>query len=206
MHRFAFTFPQGSSSMEFCAFDESYVERLRAGDFRTQEHFATYFGELIRVKLRSRVRSPQDIEDIRQETFSRVLKALCSERGLREPEKLGAFVNATCNNVRNEYYRAGIRQASVDDEPPPEHPDPQPGALDHLLTRDLQEQVRETLDGLSERDRRLIREVLLEERSKDAVCKEMGVDRDYLRVLLHRAKQAFRARYLDRTTQPALRR
>ena len=75
-----------------------------------------------------------------------------------------------------------------------------------MLTRDVQEQVREILDGLSERDRRLIREVLLEERSKDAVCKEMGVDRGYLRVLLHRAKQAFRARYLDRTTQPALRR
>jgi len=193
--------------MEFCAFDESYVERLRAGDFRTQEHFATYFGELIRVKLRSRIRSPQDIEDIRQETFSRVLKALRSERGLREPEKLGAFVNATCNNVRNEYYRAGIREAPLaGEEAAPEHPDPQPGALDQLLTRDVQEQVREILDGLSERDRRLIREVLLEERSKDAVCKEMGVDRGYLRVLLHRAKQAFRARYLDRTTQPALRR
>src|SRR5271163_2289401 len=151
--------------MEFCAFDESYVERLRAGDFRTQEHFATYFGELIRVKLRSRIRSPQDIEDIRQETFSRVLKALRSERGLREPAKLGAFVNATCNNVRNEYYRAGIREVPLeDDEPPPEHPDPGPGALDQLLSRDLEEQVREILDGLSDRDRRLIREVLLEER------------------------------------------
>jgi RNA polymerase sigma-70 factor, ECF subfamily len=192
--------------MEFCAFDESYVERLRAGDFRTQEHFAAYFAELIRVKLRSRVRSPQDIEDIRQETFSRVLKVLRSERGLREPEKLGAFVNATCNNVRNEYYRAGIRQASVDDEPPPEHPDPHPGALDQLLTRGVQEQVREILDGLPERDRRIISEVLLEERSKDEICQELGVDRDYLRVLLHRAKQSFRARYSERTKQPALRR
>ena len=193
--------------MEFCAFDESYVERLRGGDFRTQEHFATYFGELIRVKLRSRVRSPQDIEDIRQETFSRVLKALRSEGGLREPEKLGAFVNATCNNVRNEYYRTGIREASLeDDEAPPEHPDPGPGALDQLLIHDVQQQVREILDGLSERDRRLIREVLLEERSKDEICRELGVDRDYLRVLLHRAKQSFRALYLERTNRPALRR
>src|SRR5271163_1637489 len=105
--------------MEFCAFDESYVERLRAGDFRTQEHFAAYFGELIRVKLRSRVRSSQDIEDIRQETFSRVLKALRSERGLREPEKLGAFVNSTCNYVRNEFYRDGIREASLEDDEAP---------------------------------------------------------------------------------------
>jgi RNA polymerase sigma-70 factor, ECF subfamily len=193
--------------MEFCAFDESYVERLRAGDFRTQEHFAAYFGELIRVKLRSRVRSPQDIEDIRQETFSRVLKTLRSENGLREPEKLGAFVNATCNNVRNEYYRTGLREAPLEsDEPPPQQPDPSPSALDQLLSRDVQAQVREVLDGLSERDRRLIREVLLEERSKDEACREFGVDRDYLRVLLHRAKQSFRERYLERATRPALRR
>ena len=193
--------------MEFCAFDRSYLERLRAGDFRTQEHFAAYFGELIRVKLRSRVRSPQDIEDIRQETFSRVLKALRSEHGLREPEKLGPFVNATCNNVRNEYYRAGIRKAPLeDDEPAPEGPDPRPNALDQLLSRDVQEQVREILDGLSDRDRRLIREVLLEERSKDEICQDLGIDREYLRVLLHRAKQSFRALYLERATRPALRR
>jgi RNA polymerase sigma-70 factor (ECF subfamily) len=188
--------------MEFCAFDRSYVERLRAGDFRTQEHFAAYFGELIRVKLRSRVRSHEDIEDIRQETFGRVLRALRSENGLREPEKLGAFVNATCNYVRNEYYRSGAREGSRDeDNPPPDPPDPGQGALERLISRDVQEQVREILDGLSERDRRLIREVLLEERSKDEVCQDLGVDRDYLRVLLHRAKQAFKDRYVERTAR-----
>ena len=48
----------------------------------------------------------------------------------------------------------------------------------------------------SERDRRLLREIFLEERDKDAVCQDFGVDRDYLRVLLHRAKQAFKAVYL----------
>jgi RNA polymerase sigma-70 factor (ECF subfamily) len=188
--------------MEFCAFDESYVERLRAGDFRTQEHFAAYFSELIRVKLRSRVRSQEDIEDIRQETFGRVLKTLRSEGGLREPEKLGAFVNATCNYVRNEYYRSGAREGSLDeDELPQEPPDPGPGALDQLISRDVQEQVRVILGGLSERDRRVIREVLLEERSKDEVCQELGVDRDYLRVLLHRAKQSFKDRYMERAAR-----
>jgi RNA polymerase sigma-70 factor, ECF subfamily len=193
--------------MEFCAFDASYVERLRGGDFRTQEHFAAYFGELIRVKLRSRVRSQEDIEDIRQENFGRVLKALRSEGGLREPEKLGAFVNSTCNFVRNEYYRSGARQGSLDeDELPPDPPDPGPGALDRLISRDVQQQVRGILDGLSERDRRLIREVLLEERSKDEVCQDLGVDRDYLRVLLHRAKQAFRDRYIERAARPVGRR
>jgi len=36
---------------------------------------------------------------------------------------------------------------------------------------------------------------LLEEKEKDAVCREFGVDRDYLRVLLHRAKDKFKGLY-----------
>jgi RNA polymerase sigma-70 factor (ECF subfamily) len=38
--------------------------------------------------------------------------------------------------------------------------------------------------------------VFLEERNKDEVCRDFGVDREYLRVLLHRAKQAFKSLYL----------
>jgi RNA polymerase sigma-70 factor (ECF subfamily) len=40
--------------------------------------------------------------------------------------------------------------------------------------------------------------VLLDERDKDEICVELGVDRDYLRVLLHRAKGSFRTMYSKR--------
>jgi RNA polymerase sigma-70 factor (ECF subfamily) len=190
--------------MDFCAFDESYVERLRAGDFRTQEHFVTYFSELIQVKLRSRVRSPQAIEDIRQETFSRVIAALRAREGIRQPDKLGAFVNSTCNNVLLEYYRTSSRDpVAEDDSLREEYPDTAPDALAQVVSHQVQEQVRRILAGLSERDRRLIKEVLLEERSKDEVCRELGVDREYLRVLLHRARQSFKVEYLRSTARPS---
>ena len=91
--------------MQFQAFDAPYVERLRSGDFRTQEHFVAYFSELIQLKLRARLRSPQAIEDVRQETFVRVFAALRSPGGIRQPERLGAFVNSICNNVLLEHYR-----------------------------------------------------------------------------------------------------
>jgi RNA polymerase sigma-70 factor (ECF subfamily) len=189
--------------MEFCAFDESYVERLRAGDFRTQEHFVSYFSELIQVKLRSRVRSPQAIEDIRQETFSRVLTSLRSAGGLRQPEKLGSFVNSTCNNVLLEHYRASARDpVAEDDAVREEHPDNGPDVLAQMVTHQVQERVQQILAGLSERDRRLIQEVLLEERNKDEVCAELGVDREYLRVLLYRARQSFKTEYLRSTARP----
>jgi RNA polymerase sigma-70 factor, ECF subfamily len=60
----------------------------------------------------------------------------------------------------------------------------------------MEAKIREILEELSEKDRRLLREVFLEERDKDEVCRDFGVDRDYLRVLLHRAKQSFKSLYL----------
>ncbi len=67
-----------------------------------------------------------------------------------------------------------------------------------VISHDTRDAVREVLDGLKERDRGLLRAVFLEERDKDEVCREMGVDREYLRVLLHRAKGAFRELYSRR--------
>ena len=182
--------------MQFQAFDAPYVERLRSGDFRTQEHFVAYFSELIQLKLRARLRSPQAIEDVRQETFVRVFTALRSPGGIRQPERLGAFVNSICNNVLLEHYRSSSRSDSLDDEPQNELPDPVMDVLGAVAAKQMEEKVREILDEMPERDRRILREVFLEERDKDEVCRDFGVDRDYLRVLLHRAKQLFKSLYL----------
>ena len=180
--------------MQLQSFDESYVERLCSGDFRTQEHFVAYFTELIQLKLRSRLRSPQAIEDVRQETFTRVFIALRAGK-IRQPERLGAFVNSMCNNVLLEHYRASSRTNSLEDE---EQDFPATGVdlLGALASKQMETRIREILEEMPEKDRRLLREVFLEERDKDEVCRGFGVDRDYLRVLLHRAKQSFKSLYL----------
>ena len=181
--------------MQLQPFDESYVERLQAGDFRTQEHFVAYFTQLIQLKLRSRLNSLQAIEDVRQETFTRVFAALRDGK-IRQPDRLGAFVNSICNNVLLEHYRGSSRDDSLDNEEQPEIPAANVDVLGAIANKQITEKIREILDEMPERDRRLLREVFLEERDKDAVCSDFGVDREYLRVLLHRAKQAFKSLYL----------
>ena len=42
-----------------------------------------------------------------------------------------------------------------------------------------------------------LKAIFFEEKEKDEVCREFGVDRGYLRVLLHRAKQSFRDIYME---------
>ncbi len=181
--------------LEFQSFDESYLNRLRAGDFRTQENFSAYFSALIKIKLGSRLKSPEAIEDVRQETFARFFVALRDGKILH-PERLGPFVNSICNHVLLEHYRSSARNTSFEDEEEKNFPALNIDMLGRLSAREREDKVRNILEKLSERDRRLLREVFLEERDKDEVCRDFGVDREYLRVLLHRAKQAFKSSYL----------
>jgi RNA polymerase sigma-70 factor (ECF subfamily) len=185
--------------LQFFAFDAAYLERLRAGDARTEEHFVSYFGELIQLKLRSRLSSREAIEDVRQETFVRVLGLVRSPNGLREPDRLGAFVNSVCNHVLLEHYRSKNKTESfLDSDAEATLVNHDPSALSLLETKDAQRIVHQILRELTDRDRRLLQSVLLEERDKDEVCNEWGITRDYLRVLVHRAKQSFKTFYISR--------
>jgi len=183
--------------LQFHTFDQTYLERLCSGDFRTESHFVAYFSELIQLKLRSRVKSPQAIEDLKQETFARVFAALRVGK-VRQPERLGAYVNSVCNNVLLEHYRSGSREDPIEDEEGTDFPDTSVDILGLVAHKQMAEKVCQILEELPERDRRVLREIFLEERDKDAVCRDFGVDRDYLRVLLHRARLAFKALYLKK--------
>src|SRR5437868_11224894 len=184
--------------MNFVTFDASYVSKLRAGDAATEQHFISYFSELILLKLRSRLRNWEQIEDVKQETFSRTLSLIRSEGGLRHAERLGPLVNSICNNVLMEQYRISSRVETLEDGVAERLIETRPNALNIVISDDTRKLVREILSGLHERDRNLLQAVFLDERDKDEVCVELGVDRDYLRVLLHRAKGSFRTMYSKR--------
>ncbi len=184
--------------MELFAFDKAYVDRLRDGDAATEEHFVSYFGELLKIKLRARMLAADTVNELRQETFVRVVAALRNEGGIRQPERLGAFVNSICNNVLLEFYRASSRSQPLEDV----HLEKTGKILDiedSLVTKETVQQIRGILEELPERDRRVLRALFLEEKEKDEVCIEFGVDRGYLRVLLHRAKEKFRSVYRQET-------
>ena len=191
--------------LQFFAFDASYLHKLQSGDEGTEEHFVRYFSELILLKLRSRLRSKEAIEDVRQETFVRVLVILRKHEGLKQPDRLGAFVNSVCNHVLMEHYRSKSRTDSVvDTEAQDTFVSSAPSALSLLETKDREKIVRQILKELTDRDRQLLQSVLLDERDKDEVCAEFGITREYLRVLLHRAKQSFKSFYVSRLGESLL--
>lgn len=179
--------------MELYSFDDAYLTRLRSGDAIVQQHFVSYFSQLLLIKLRARALRQDVIDDVRQETFARVLAVLKRPDGIKDPDRLGAFVNTVCNNVLLELYRSSSRNEGLDD-----HPEPTDKAIDldgALVSEEDSRRVKQVLAALPEKDQKLLRAVFLEERDKDQICRDLGVDRDYLRVLLHRAKAQFRSYY-----------
>lgn len=180
--------------MDFFAFDKAYVDQLRNGDPATEHHFFVYFEKLLRIKLRARGITSDKLEDLKQDTFIRVIAAVRKEGGVRQPERFGAFVNSICNNVLLEYYRTLGKNQQMD-ETHQEIPDLVLDLEEMMVSKQASERVRKILAGMPARDRDLLRAVFLEEKDKDTVCRDIGVDRDYLRVLLHRAKDKFKAVY-----------
>jgi RNA polymerase sigma-70 factor (ECF subfamily) len=180
--------------VEFFSFDKAYVDRLRDGDPPTEHHFVAYFEQLLRIKLRARTLTSDKVEDLRQETFIRVIAAVRREGGVRQPERFGAFVNSICNNVLLEYYRSSSKNQPMEDSHL-EIPDKVLDLEGMMVSKQAAERVRQILDGMPERDRALLRAIFLEEKDKDTICREFSVDRDYLRVLLHRARDKFKALY-----------
>jgi RNA polymerase sigma-70 factor (ECF subfamily) len=174
-------------------FDSGYVQRLAQSDPETERDFTSYFGELLAIKLRARLRTADLIQDVTQETFLRVLKTL-RQKGVENPEALGAFVNSVCNNVLFELYR---QQGRLTEEPEERASGAPPIELE-LVSAEERREVRQVVEELPEKDRMILRWLFFEEREKEEVCRTLGVDREYLRVLLHRAKNRFRADWVRR--------
>lgn len=177
-------------------FDGEYVERLISEDPEIERHFTRYFGDLLSLKLRSKLRSPTLVEDAKQETFVRVLTTLKKKRGLATPESLGAFVNSVANNVVFELYRSGAKVTALNED----HDEPDERSADaetSLMAAEERLRVREALADLPAKEQELLRWLFFEGRDKDEICREMQIDRNYLRVLVHRAKNRFRTRYVS---------
>jgi RNA polymerase sigma-70 factor (ECF subfamily) len=186
--------------MELFTFDDEYVRRLREGDRWTEEHFTSYFQQLLLIKLRRRLPSKDAIDDIRQTVFARVFQVLrAPDGGIRDGRKLGAYVNTVCNNVLLEHYRKGNRTEALTDE----HLEVETleDVVKTLLTAEEAKHVRRVLADLPKRDASILRAHFFEQRDPDDVCRELGIDRGYLRVLLHRAKDKFRKSWRRNVTR-----
>jgi RNA polymerase sigma-70 factor, ECF subfamily len=182
-------------------FEDTDIPRLMGGDPETVRVFASYYGELLHIKLRSRFRDLFWIDDIRQETLLRVLTTLRDDPGsISQPDLIGRYVNAVCRNVILERFRLdGRHLPSTPDPEKLEIPDQSADLEANLINSENQELVSRVLEDLPERDRQLLTEICQEDHDKAEICRRHGVDRGYLRVLLFRARNRLKDLLVLRT-------
>jgi len=177
--------------LEYAVFDGQYLAHLKNRDPQTEKHFTTYFSNVIWLKLRGRVRAAHLIDEIRQETFARVLKYLHSDRMIEHPERFGAFVLSVCNNVMLEVLRSESHHVQTLADAP--EPTDDRVVLDaDIVTDERKRAVCLVLAELPEKDRALLKMMFVDEVDRSAISRHFQVEGDYLRVLLHRAKERFR--------------
>jgi RNA polymerase sigma factor (sigma-70 family) len=138
-----------------------------------------------------------DIDDIVQESMSRFLAALQSDR-IRNPEQSGAFLSGICNHVIQEYRRRLRREPMAEATAPPAEPRVMPEA--ELL--EVREAIDAALQQLSSRDCAILHAFYLEEKSKEEICRELSITDLQFRVALFRAKDRFREAWQRGLKQP----
>jgi len=128
-----------------------------------------------------------------QETFMRVLSAIRGGQ-IRQPDRLGAFVNSVSKNVLIEHQRSYLRDQhqniALDSVDVPDGEDLE----GKMLQEERQKAVHEVLNKVSARDREILlmyysheHKQALEERQK--LARDLGLPLQHLRVLVQRTRQ-----------------
>lgn len=169
------------------------VERIGQGDRQAEELFAQRYRGGIQVLVRRHCR-PNDpqVDDLSQDVIVIVLEHLRA-RALDNPGALQAYIRSTVTFVTAaEYRKRGRRGDTLPIEAAAET-----AATDDpsstLASAQLARRVAELLGQLPvARDRELLRQFYVLERSKDDVCRDLGIEPSHFHRVAYRARERMR--------------
>jgi RNA polymerase sigma-70 factor (ECF subfamily) len=137
-------------------------------------------------------RLPHDAEDVRAETFLRVLQAIRGNH-LRSAASLAAFVLGTTRNVLHELFQRR-RQAGKSTQP--ENAElPTPPHEELFLDSEVQRAIERTIVRLKPRERDLLRLHYYEELPTHEIARRVGIAPERVRLVKSRALKHFREVY-----------
>ncbi|MCH9648964.1 MAG: sigma-70 family RNA polymerase sigma factor [Deltaproteobacteria bacterium] len=154
----------------------------------------------VRIVLDRHTRTATEAEDLFQETFAlAVVKLRAGE--LRDLSKLGGFLSSLARNLATEHYRKVIRRKTDVDSETAEGSSSASGGgqLGEVLRSEEATLVRRTLQELStERDREILFRFYIAEEDKETIAAAYDLDSLQFNRVLHRARQRYKALYLER--------
>jgi RNA polymerase sigma-70 factor (ECF subfamily) len=171
--------------------EDELVAKIQGGESEAEAQlYAKYSARVYYVALRH-TRSPEDAEDVRAETFFRVLQAIRGNN-LRSASSVAAFILGTSRNVMHELARkrqletmdqSGIPEASV------------PSHERFLLDSGVRSAIERTIARLKPRERELLRLYYYEELPRHEIARRIGIAEERVRLVKSRALKRFRELY-----------
>jgi RNA polymerase sigma factor (sigma-70 family) len=170
-------------------YDADFLARLRQRDPATCTWFVFTFTPILEAKLRYKFRDSSTIEDLRNDTFYRVLVQV-DKNGIRDPSQFGSFVRGVCENVAHEYIRKTYATSSW---PEGFEPADRAAAIDELLTdKELKGLVRSKIQELTRDEQELITKIYFQEQDRRVMAHAWGISVTGLNVRLCRALKHLR--------------
>jgi len=170
------------------AADVDLVMRIQSGDTAAEGILYQRYAPRLYYLALVRVRSPHDAEDIRSETFLRVLTAI-RNRELRTPGALASFCMRTLDHVALELERKQRRADGFT-------ADAAASVHEHFLDDDVKAAIERTLARLKPRERDFLCMYYYEELPKEEIARRTGMIEDRVRLLKSRALKSFREMYV----------
>ena len=150
--------------------------------------YQKYSARVYYLALRE-TRSQHDAEDVRAETFLRVLLAIRGNR-VRSAEALGSFVLGVTRNVLRELYakRRQMGECVSVDEAELAIPSHERVFLDE----EVRAAIQKTIARLKPRERRVLRMLIYEELPSEEVARRTAIPPERVRLVKSRALKHFR--------------
>ena len=172
--------------------DRELAASIGQGDSTAETALYEKYSARIYFLALSELHSKEDAEDVRAETFLRVLQSL-RQGQVRSPDSLGSFIVGTALNVIREQVRQSYKTQPLDDR-----------ELSLIGQRTIESAfidteasraIEEAAGALKPREREFLRMHYYEELSKEEIARALGVKEERLRLIKSRALKKIREIY-----------
>ncbi len=168
------------------------VSKIQQGDSAAEAALYEKFSARIYFLALSELHSKDDAEDVRAETFLRVIQALRAGK-LRAAESLPSFTVGFALNIIRELVRHKYKTNSLEDY---EYDVAGEGSLeDVFLDAETSRAMEEAAKKLKPREQQFLRMYYYEELPKEEISARLGIKEDRLRLIKSRTLQSFREIY-----------
>jgi RNA polymerase sigma-70 factor (ECF subfamily) len=169
--------------------DSELVASIQNGQSDSETALYEKYSARVYYLALKETRSQHDAEDVRAETFLRVLQAIRGNQ-IRSAEALGSFVLGVTHNVLRELY---ARRRQIGDVIPAEEAEvTTPSHEQVFFDNEVRVAIQRTISRLKPRERLVLRLLIYEELPSEEVARRVAIAPERVRLVKSRALKHFR--------------